>query len=125
MARRWEFWIDRGGTFTDCLGRDPASGEVRVAFAGGGGGSAQRLAYSPDGSLVAATSAAAETPFELHRADTGELAATIGRPGEEPISVCFSPARAEDEFVATVRIEIDRNERIADGVRSATARDRT
>jgi 5-oxoprolinase (ATP-hydrolysing) len=28
---RWEFWIDRGGTFTDCLGRDPASGAVRVA----------------------------------------------------------------------------------------------
>ncbi|MEE9279572.1 MAG: hydantoinase/oxoprolinase N-terminal domain-containing protein, partial [Myxococcota bacterium] len=28
---RWEFWIDRGGTFTDCLGRDPESGEVRVA----------------------------------------------------------------------------------------------
>ena len=28
---RWEFWIDRGGTFTDCLGRDPVSGEVRVA----------------------------------------------------------------------------------------------
>jgi 5-oxoprolinase (ATP-hydrolysing) len=30
-AGRWEFWIDRGGTFTDCLGRDPATGEVRVA----------------------------------------------------------------------------------------------
>ena len=28
---RWQFWIDRGGTFTDCLGRDPASGEIRVA----------------------------------------------------------------------------------------------
>ena len=28
---RWEFWIDRGGTFTDCLGRDPATGEIRVA----------------------------------------------------------------------------------------------
>ncbi|HWM87543.1 MAG TPA: hydantoinase/oxoprolinase N-terminal domain-containing protein, partial [Kofleriaceae bacterium] len=27
---RWQFWIDRGGTFTDCLGRDPASGEVRA-----------------------------------------------------------------------------------------------
>jgi len=27
---RWEFWIDRGGTFTDCLGRDPRSGDVRV-----------------------------------------------------------------------------------------------
>ena len=27
---RWEFWIDRGGTFTDCLGRDPESGEIRV-----------------------------------------------------------------------------------------------
>ena len=26
----WQFWIDRGGTFTDCLGRDPASGEVRA-----------------------------------------------------------------------------------------------
>ena len=28
---RWEFWIDRGGTFTDCLGRDPESGEICVA----------------------------------------------------------------------------------------------
>ena len=30
MSGRWQFWIDRGGTFTDCLGRDPASGEVRA-----------------------------------------------------------------------------------------------
>jgi 5-oxoprolinase (ATP-hydrolysing) len=30
-SARWEFWIDRGGTFTDCLGRDPNTGEVRVA----------------------------------------------------------------------------------------------
>src|SRR5258705_699452 len=28
---RWEFWIDRGGTFTDCIGRDPATGGLRVA----------------------------------------------------------------------------------------------
>ena len=26
----WQFWIDRGGTFTDCLGRDPTSDEVRT-----------------------------------------------------------------------------------------------
>ena len=26
---RWEFWIDRGGTFTDCLGRDP-QGEIHT-----------------------------------------------------------------------------------------------
>ncbi|HVJ16029.1 MAG TPA: hydantoinase/oxoprolinase family protein, partial [Polyangiaceae bacterium] len=26
-----EFWIDRGGTFTDCIGYDADSGEVRVA----------------------------------------------------------------------------------------------
>jgi 5-oxoprolinase (ATP-hydrolysing) len=26
----WQFWIDRGGTFTDCIGKDPASGELRV-----------------------------------------------------------------------------------------------
>ncbi|RMH41698.1 MAG: 5-oxoprolinase [Deltaproteobacteria bacterium] len=30
-ARRWQFWIDRGGTFTDCLGRDPVTGAIRVA----------------------------------------------------------------------------------------------
>ncbi|HEY2708501.1 MAG TPA: hydantoinase/oxoprolinase family protein, partial [Caulobacteraceae bacterium] len=24
----WEFWIDRGGTFTDVIGRDPAGGET-------------------------------------------------------------------------------------------------
>lgn len=23
MTGRWEFWIDRGGTFTDVVGRDP------------------------------------------------------------------------------------------------------
>ncbi len=28
---RWQFWIDRGGTFTDCLGRDPDSGIVHTA----------------------------------------------------------------------------------------------
>ncbi len=28
---RWQFWIDRGGTFTDCLGRDPVSGVVKTA----------------------------------------------------------------------------------------------
>ncbi len=27
----WEFWIDRGGTFTDCIGRDERSGELRIA----------------------------------------------------------------------------------------------
>jgi 5-oxoprolinase (ATP-hydrolysing) len=30
VGQRWQFWIDRGGTFTDCLGRDPASGEILV-----------------------------------------------------------------------------------------------
>jgi 5-oxoprolinase (ATP-hydrolysing) len=29
-AARWQFWIDRGGTFTDCLGRDPRTGQIRV-----------------------------------------------------------------------------------------------
>src|SRR6476619_7636891 len=24
MSGRWDFWIDRGGTFTDVIGRDPA-----------------------------------------------------------------------------------------------------
>lgn len=28
--RRWSFWIDRGGTFTDCIGRDP-EGVLHVA----------------------------------------------------------------------------------------------
>ena len=27
---KWDFWIDRGGTFTDVVGRDP-NGEIRVA----------------------------------------------------------------------------------------------
>ncbi|MCG8417746.1 MAG: hydantoinase B/oxoprolinase family protein [Proteobacteria bacterium] len=26
----WQFWIDRGGTFTDCLGRDPMNGDIRA-----------------------------------------------------------------------------------------------
>ena len=26
MAGRWDFWIDRGGTFTDVIGRDPEGG---------------------------------------------------------------------------------------------------
>lgn len=30
MAQCWRFWIDRGGTFTDCIGRDPASGRLSV-----------------------------------------------------------------------------------------------
>jgi len=28
---RWQVWIDRGGTFTDCLGRDPETGRIHVA----------------------------------------------------------------------------------------------
>ena len=28
---RWQFFIDRGGTFTDCLGRDPRTGALHVA----------------------------------------------------------------------------------------------
>ncbi|MFW6086307.1 MAG: hydantoinase/oxoprolinase family protein, partial [Myxococcota bacterium] len=31
QSRRYQVWIDRGGTFTDCIGRDPTSGEVRLA----------------------------------------------------------------------------------------------
>ncbi|MEL7372575.1 MAG: hydantoinase/oxoprolinase family protein, partial [Myxococcota bacterium] len=31
MTDRWQFWIDRGGTFTDCLGLPPGNGTVRVA----------------------------------------------------------------------------------------------
>ncbi len=31
MSERWQFWIDRGGTFTDCLGRDPETGSIRIA----------------------------------------------------------------------------------------------
>jgi 5-oxoprolinase (ATP-hydrolysing) len=27
---RWQFWIDRGGTFTDCIGREPATGALTV-----------------------------------------------------------------------------------------------
>lgn len=27
---RWRFWIDRGGTFTDCIGVDPQTHELRV-----------------------------------------------------------------------------------------------
>ncbi|MEN9581469.1 MAG: hypothetical protein RJA70_4478, partial [Pseudomonadota bacterium] len=27
---RWTFWIDRGGTFTDCIGTDPTSGERHI-----------------------------------------------------------------------------------------------
>jgi 5-oxoprolinase (ATP-hydrolysing) len=30
QSPRWQFWIDRGGTFTDCLGLDPSSGDTRV-----------------------------------------------------------------------------------------------
>src|SRR5215470_924546 len=26
MPNRWDFWIDRGGTFTDVIGRDPKGG---------------------------------------------------------------------------------------------------
>jgi len=28
---RWRFWIDRGGTFTDCLGVDPKTGRIQSA----------------------------------------------------------------------------------------------
>ena len=26
MTTKWDFWIDRGGTFTDVIGRDPQGG---------------------------------------------------------------------------------------------------
>ncbi len=28
---RWEFWIDRGGTFTDCIGKNSSTGQLSVA----------------------------------------------------------------------------------------------
>ncbi len=28
---RWQFWLDRGGTFTDCVAREPGTGVLRVA----------------------------------------------------------------------------------------------
>lgn len=31
--QRWSFWIDRGGTFTDCIGRNPTSGELVIVKA--------------------------------------------------------------------------------------------
>ncbi len=31
MRRRWEFWVDRGGTFTDCIGLDPNTDRLHVA----------------------------------------------------------------------------------------------
>jgi 5-oxoprolinase (ATP-hydrolysing) len=30
LDRRWNFWIDRGGTFTDVIGQDPDGGEVSL-----------------------------------------------------------------------------------------------
>lgn len=30
MAGVWHYWIDRGGTFTDCVGRNSTTGEVQV-----------------------------------------------------------------------------------------------
>jgi len=30
VTSRWQFWIDRGGTFTDCIGFHPDSRDVRV-----------------------------------------------------------------------------------------------
>ncbi|MEX1362509.1 MAG: hydantoinase/oxoprolinase N-terminal domain-containing protein, partial [Nannocystaceae bacterium] len=29
-SERWRFWVDRGGTFTDCIGQDPATGRIHV-----------------------------------------------------------------------------------------------
>jgi 5-oxoprolinase (ATP-hydrolysing) len=28
---RWQFWLDRGGTFTDCVAREPGTGALHVA----------------------------------------------------------------------------------------------
>jgi 5-oxoprolinase (ATP-hydrolysing) len=30
VSARWQLWIDRGGTFTDCIGREPGTGALRV-----------------------------------------------------------------------------------------------
>ena len=27
---RWQFWIDRGGTFTDCVGVEPSTGHIQI-----------------------------------------------------------------------------------------------
>jgi 5-oxoprolinase (ATP-hydrolysing) len=29
-GQAWQFWVDRGGTFTDCIGRDPHTGTLSV-----------------------------------------------------------------------------------------------
>ncbi len=56
---RWQFWIDRGGTFTDCIAREPGTGALRVA----------KVPSSDDAPLVA-------------------IRALLGLPADAPIPPC-------------------------------------
>src|SRR5687767_14033648 len=58
--RRWEFWVDRGGTFTDVVGRDPEGrlkaikllSENREAYRDAAVEAIRRLLALPDGAPI-------------------------------------------------------------------------
>ena len=75
------------------------SGVARWSAPGGGGASAEKLDFSPDGSLLLMTTtgdahrfAGGETPFELRRALDGELVARVrGVPARPPWACASRP----------------------------------
>ena len=76
-AARWQLWIDRGGTFTDAIGHDPASGAVRTAKVLSGAGSVMTAVRA----VLGLGQDAAPPPIELRLGTTLATNAMLERRG--------------------------------------------
>lgn len=74
---RWDVWIDTGGTFTDCVARDPQGRHHRAKVLSTGALRARAVAIGPDSSVHIeapwAHSVDLVTGFTLHRQRDGRM----------------------------------------------------
>ena len=86
MSARWAFWIDRGGTFTDCIAWSPA-GDLHTASEPPA--HCDSVSFSPDGRYLAVTDGDRIPIWDM---DTGQKAETLALRDFHLVStVAFSP----------------------------------
>lgn len=86
-AVKWAATAALGVLTAVSVGGWPTHGSQSVGIAWWAPGNIQRIAFSPDGEMLAAAGAG----INLWRAADGQLVHSLGRPGEQVIDVAFSP----------------------------------